>query len=159
MKDSRRGDYCVAGRVRHPDDQLTREVLVEESMIAALPAHHPLAQSDEPVALAALARETLVVYPHHPRPSFADQQIGAFRDHALEPHAMHEVKELQTALGLITAEMGMSLVPRSVAGLRAQRVVYRPLRDGHVASPVIMSPRARDRSMAHDLFNRDRRFF
>ncbi len=140
------------GRVRHDDDQIAREVLVEEPLIAALPHTHPLAQEDAPLTLAALARETLIVYPSQPRPSYADQQIAALRDHALEPYAVHEVKELQTALGLVAAEMGVCLVPASVAGLRARGVVYRELDNANVTSPIILSRRAQDRSMTNDLF-------
>jgi LysR family transcriptional regulator, benzoate and cis,cis-muconate-responsive activator of ben and cat genes len=148
------------GRLRFDDTQLAREVLVEERMIAALPQDHPLAGGDEPLTLAALARETLIVYPSHPRPSYADQQLSALRDHALEPKAVHEVRELQTALGLVAAQVGVCLVPESVEGLRAHGVVYREIPDARVSSPIIMSRRLQDESpttallcqLARDLF-------
>ena len=148
------------GRLRFDDVQLAREVLVEERMIAALPEGHPLAASTEPLTLAAIARETLIVYPSTPRPSYADQQLSALRDHALEPRAVHEVRELQTALGLVAAQVGVCLVPESVEGLRAHGVVYRPIPDANVSSPIIMSRRLQDESpttlllcsLARDLF-------
>ncbi|CAG4909476.1 LysR family transcriptional regulator [Paraburkholderia gardini] len=140
------------GRIRMDDDQLAREVLAEEDLIAALPATHSLASDKTPLPLAALAKETVIVYPGQPRPSYADQQISALRDQALEPHAIHEVMELQTALGLVAAEIGVCLVPRSVAGLRARGVVYRELANVNVTSPIIMSRRQQDRSEANDLF-------
>lgn len=68
------------GRLCFDDDALTREVLVDEPLIAALPEDHPLASIDEPLTLANLARETLIVYPGTPRPSYADQQLSAFKD-------------------------------------------------------------------------------
>jgi LysR family transcriptional regulator, benzoate and cis,cis-muconate-responsive activator of ben and cat genes len=135
------------GRIRFDDKELTREVLVEEPLIAALPERHPLAQNETPVTFADLARETLIVYPSTPRPSYADQQLSAFRDHALEPRAIHEVRELQTALGLVAAQVGVCLVPASVDGLRPQGVVYRRLSDATPpVSPIIMSRRADDTS-------------
>src|ERR1700712_1855077 len=56
------------GRLRFDDPQGTREVLLEERMIAALPLGHPLADSGMPLTLADMARETLIIYPSSPRP-------------------------------------------------------------------------------------------
>jgi DNA-binding transcriptional LysR family regulator len=139
------------GRLRFDDSQLAREVLIEEPLIAALPAGHALADAT-PLTLAAIAEETLIVYPSTPRPSYADQQLSAFRDHALEPNGIHEVRELQTALGLVAAQVGVSLVPESVRGLRARGVAYRTIDTAHLSSPIIMSRRLQDQSPTTELF-------
>ncbi|OMG75419.1 LysR family transcriptional regulator [Burkholderia ubonensis] len=140
------------GRLRFDDDQLVREALIEEKLIAALPAGHPLADPDRPLALADVANETLIVYPSTPRPSFADQQLSALRDGGLAPAGVHEVRELQTALGLVAAEVGVSLVPESVEGVRVKGVVYRRLPEPVATSPIIMSRRLHDESPATAAF-------
>ena len=66
------------GRLRFDDDQLVREALIEEKLIAALPVGHPLADPARPLTLAEIANETLIVYPSTPRPSFADQLTVAY---------------------------------------------------------------------------------
>jgi DNA-binding transcriptional LysR family regulator len=132
------------GRLRFDDDHVTREVLTEEQMIAALPWDHPLAQPDTPLTLTDFAKETLIIYPSSPRPSYADQQLATLRDHALQPAAIHEVSELQTALGLVAARVGVTLVPESVEGLRIHEVVYRRFDVSYGASPIIMSRRVSD---------------
>ncbi|ACC73153.1 LysR family transcriptional regulator [Paraburkholderia phymatum] len=139
------------GRLRFDDAQLAREVLVEEHLIAALPAGHALADAPR-LTLDALSKETLIIYPSTPRPSYADQQLCAFRDHAVEPAAIHEVRELQTALGLVAAQVGVCLVPESVRGLRAHGVTYRSIDETQVSSPIIMSRRLQDQSPTTDLF-------
>jgi DNA-binding transcriptional LysR family regulator len=139
------------GRLRFDEPQLAREVLVEETLIAALPSGHALAENGT-LTLDALANETLIIYPSTPRPSYADQQLSAFRDHAVEPAAIHEVRELQTALGLVAAQVGVCLVPESVRGLRARGVTYRSLDGAQVSSPIIMSRRLQDQSHTTDLF-------
>jgi LysR family transcriptional regulator, benzoate and cis,cis-muconate-responsive activator of ben and cat genes len=139
------------GRLRFDDAQVTREVLTDEPLIAALPEGHPLAADNAAVELVALARETLIVYPSTPRPSFAEQQLSAFRDQALEPAAIHEVRELQTALGLVAAQVGVTLVPRSVEGLRPHGVQYRPLTKTAASSPIIMSRRLQDNAPSTNL--------
>ena len=70
-----------------------------------------------------------------PRPSYADQVISIFRDRGLEPHIAHEARELQTAIGLVAAEVGICIVPTSVQRLRRDDVVYRELdrTEHHVA--------------------------
>ncbi|WP_323122021.1 LysR family transcriptional regulator [Burkholderia alba] len=140
------------GRLRFDDEQLVREALIEEKLIAALPAGHPLADPGRPLALADLARETLIVYPSTPRPSFADQQLSALRDGGFAPAAVHEVRELQTALGLVAAQVGVSLVPESVDGVRVRGVVYRALPEPVATSPIIMSRRLHDERAATALF-------
>src|SRR6266702_4465651 len=64
------------GRLRFDESQLAREVLVEEPLIAALPAGHALADVAQ-LTLDALSKETLIIYPSTPRPSYADQQLSA----------------------------------------------------------------------------------
>ncbi|CAG9201328.1 LysR family transcriptional regulator [Paraburkholderia caribensis] len=139
------------GRLRFDESQLAREVLVEEPLIAALPTGHALADIAQ-LTLDALSKETLIIYPSTPRPSYADQQLSAFRDHAVEPAAVHEVRELQTALGLVAAQVGVCLVPESVRGLRARGVTYRSIEETNVSSPIIMSRRLQDQSATTDLF-------
>ncbi|BEH22269.1 LysR family transcriptional regulator [Burkholderia pseudomallei] len=140
------------GRLRFDDDRLVREVLVEERLIAALPDGHPLAAPDASISLADIAGQTLIVYPSTPRPSFADQQLSALRDGGLAPAAVHEVRELQTALGLVAAQVGVSLVPESVEGVRVKGVVYRRLPEPVATSPIILSRRLHDESRATALF-------
>ncbi|AJW56792.1 LysR family transcriptional regulator [Burkholderia pseudomallei] len=140
------------GRLRFDDDRLVREVLVEERLIAALPDGHPLAAPDASISLADIAGQTLIVYPSTPRPSFADQQLSALRDGGLAPAAVHEVRELQTALGLVAAQVGVSLVPESVEGVRVKGVAYRRLPELVATSPIILSRRLHDESRATALF-------
>ncbi|GBH23673.1 LysR family transcriptional regulator [Burkholderia vietnamiensis] len=140
------------GRLRFDDDQLVREALIEEKLIAALPVGHPLADPERPLTLADIAHETLIVYPSTPRPSFADQQLSALRDGALVPAGVHAVRELQTALGLVAAQVGVSLVPESVEGVRVKGVVYRRLPGPTATSPIIMSRRLHGESPATTAF-------
>jgi DNA-binding transcriptional LysR family regulator len=142
------------GRIRLDDPTVRREVLREERLLVALSDDHPLCAQTEPLSLAQLAREPLIAYPRRPRPSYADQVLSAFKDRGLEPHVVHEVQELQTALGFVAAGVGIALVPASVERLRRDEVVYRPLDDATVVSPIIMSSRLADDSPERVLFAR-----
>lgn len=133
------------GRIPHGDPQVDRVLMRNEPLLAALPVTHPLAARAD-LRLADLAHLPLVVYPKAPRPSYADQVLALYRACGLRPPLVHEVKELQTALGLVAAESGVALVPASVARLRRDNVVYAPLDEPGAISPVIMSTRRNDPS-------------
>jgi LysR family transcriptional regulator, benzoate and cis,cis-muconate-responsive activator of ben and cat genes len=49
-----------------------------------------------------------------------------------------EANEIQTALGLVAADIGVTLVPQSVSRLRLGDVVFLSLADSEILSPVIM---------------------
>jgi DNA-binding transcriptional LysR family regulator len=134
------------GRIPFDDPAIERILLRNEKLSAALPSGHSLLARAGPLRLDDLAAEPLVVYPKAPRPSYADQVLALFREHGLKPPGVYEVRELQTALGLVAAEVGVCLVPVSVEGLRRDNVVYRPLGEEKAISPVIMSTRKGDRS-------------
>jgi DNA-binding transcriptional LysR family regulator len=121
-------------------------LLRNEKLIAAVPGNHAVLARGTPLHLADLATETLIVYPKAPRPSYADQVLSLFREAGLKPPAVQEVKELQTALGLVAAEVGVCLVPASVESLRRDNVAYRPTDAVQAVSPIIMSSRKGDRS-------------
>ena len=134
------------GRIRFDDPAVRRDVLREERLVVALPLGHALVRHDGPISLARLAKEPLIIYPRHPRPSYADQVISLFHDHGLEPQVVHEARELQTAVGMVAAEVGIAIVPTSVQRHRRDDVIYRDLDDPTITSPIIMSRRLGDRS-------------
>jgi DNA-binding transcriptional LysR family regulator len=117
------------GLLQFSDDEVKQDVLREERLVAALPIVHRLLNSFGSVRLKDLASETLIVYPKYPRPSYADQVLSLFREQKLELAHIDEVSELQSALGLAAAALGICLVPAPVQRLRRDDIVYRDLTD------------------------------
>ncbi len=140
------------GRLRFEREGVRRQVVMEEPFVVALPADHLLADPNAAITLPALAAETLVVYPRPTRPSYADQVLSVFHDQDLQPRIVREVRELQTALGLVAAQAGVCVVPASVQRLRRDDVVYRPIIDCLATSPIIISTREADVSAEMELF-------
>jgi DNA-binding transcriptional LysR family regulator len=135
------------GRILFEDPAIHRHLLRNEKLVAAVWGGHRLLARSGAIALSELSRETLIIYPKAPRPSYADQVLSIFRDRGLKPEAVHEVRELQTALGLVAAETGVCLVPVSITRLRRDNVEYRELDDPTAMSPNIMSCRTNDQSL------------
>lgn len=134
------------GRLVFEDAAIERLVIEREALVVALPAEHPLAGTPAPVSLLDLAGETLILYPSEPRPSYADQVLGLFRQHAATPPSIREVRELQTALGLVAAHAGISVVPHAIQRLRRDDVVFRPILEADAISPIILSWRRADKT-------------
>jgi DNA-binding transcriptional LysR family regulator len=133
------------GRLQIDDDAVVGELVREEPVVAALPTNHRLLRHKS-LTLAKLAAEPLLLYPAKPRPSYADQVLEMFRSRGLTPVVALETNEVQTAIGLVVAGIGYALVPRSVQALDRAGVVYVPLSDEGVTTPIFMSRRKGDDS-------------
>ena len=113
--------------------------------MVALPVNHRLVRHKN-VSLAKLASEPLLLYPAKPRPSYADQVLEMFQSRGLKPTVALETNEVQTAIGLVVAGLGYTLVPQSVQNLHREGVLYLPLSDEGVTTPVVMNRRRNDES-------------
>jgi DNA-binding transcriptional LysR family regulator len=127
------------GRIRIDDPAIVQRVLTEDRLVAVLPAGHPMLAA--PVTLAQLATEALVLYPGNPRPSYADHVIALFATHGLSLEVAQWTNELQTAIGLVGAGMGVTLVPASVQMLHRADIGYTPVVEPTATSPIILSRR------------------
>ncbi|WP_101339990.1 LysR family transcriptional regulator [Cereibacter azotoformans] len=141
------------GRLKHGDPNISSTVLREERLVAALPQDAALARDSGPMPLAALSGQKLIVYPKEPRPSFADQILNLLQDEAVRPSEVLEVREIQTALGLVAADSGICIIPASARQMRSD-VLYRLIEGPRAVSPVILSHREGDVSRYLDLVKR-----
>ncbi|MFC7518122.1 LysR family transcriptional regulator [Herbaspirillum sp. GCM10030257] len=133
------------GRLILNDPELVCDVIEDEPLVVALPLRHSLLRHAR-LSLKRLATEPFILYPAKPRPSYADHVLQHFRSHGLNLGSVVEANEMQTAIGLVAAGIGVTLVPSSVQRLRRDDVVYRPVSDAGVTSPIIMNFRADDAS-------------
>ncbi|HKT95617.1 MAG TPA: LysR substrate-binding domain-containing protein, partial [Paraburkholderia sp.] len=156
-------DELVAGRIdaglviaplppRHAA-QLAYLPVAREPLVVAMPAELSARMSDQnrgdsgnggdpaahdwcetPVSLGDLADVPLVVFPRHLAPGFHDTIMDCYGAAGLAPRVGQEAIQMQTIVSLVSAGMGIALVPRSLRHLRRTGVVYRPLAE---AAPTI----------------------
>lgn len=132
------------GRLRLSYPDTSRLILREERLMLVVPNDHPLAGPESsPLALSALEKESLILYPKENRPNFTDSVLSMLQDRNFLPKEIQEVSQLQTALGLVAADMGVSIVPVSARGLRKD-LCYRLLGDESLTIPVVLNYRAND---------------
>lgn len=123
-----RAGQIQLGIARPPfgDETLVSDTLQEEPVVVALPAGHSLA-ARRAVPLGALAGEPFVLFPRDRRPSWYDFVQGLCRDAGFPPQVAQEAPELATAIALVAAGTGVTLVPASVQDVRREGVEYRAL--------------------------------
>ncbi|OLP45019.1 LysR family transcriptional regulator [Rhizobium oryziradicis] len=138
------------GRVLHRDPNIADVLLRDERLMAAIPKGTPLAQETGPLQPKALNGCKIIVYPKEPRPGYADHVLGLLHSHDARPAEVQEVREIQTALGLVAAEAGICIVPATARQMRSD-VHYRLLEGKDMTSPVILNHRISDNSRYIDL--------
>lgn len=130
------------GRIRIGDPAIHQMVLSEDPLVAVLPNGHRLV--GKPASLSELANESFVLYPANPRPSYADHVLALFANHGLHVRVGQWANELQTAIGLVAAGIGIALVPSSVQQQHRTDINYVPIVEPEAVSPIIISRRAGD---------------
>jgi DNA-binding transcriptional LysR family regulator len=122
--------------------------LPPEPMLIALPASHALA-AEQALPLTALAGEPFVLFPRGVGLSLYDQIVDSCRRSGFDPVIGQEAPQISSVVNLVAADLGVSIVPQSIAQIALEGVVYRPIlglaptaslalatpRDGH--SPLI----------------------
>ncbi|UTV54074.1 LysR substrate-binding domain-containing protein [Burkholderia arboris] len=104
------------------------------SPAAGSPAAASDAPEDAPVQLAEVAALPLVIFPRRLAPGFYDIITGCYGAAGETPRIGQEAIQMQTIVSLVSAGMGVALVPQSLRNLRRTGVVYRPLA-GH--APIV----------------------
>lgn len=127
--------------VRHVGVEL--KSLVSERLFAALPDTHGLAVR-RTIHLSALAEESFVFFPRSVGESLYEDVFAVCRRAGFSPRVIQEAAEMQTVVSLVSAGIGVSLVPEAVTAFRQPHVVYRPLSDAHAELAVALARRSGD---------------
>lgn len=110
-------------------EELDYASMLSEPLILAAPQGLRALRGKKTVALKTLSDMPLIIFPRRIGPAFHDAILACFRDAGLTPHIGQEAIQMQTIVGLVSAGMGIALVPQSVSNLKRPGVEYRPLSD------------------------------
>ncbi len=100
--------------------------LGEEPLIVALPAGHPLAAQAR-IPLIALRREPFLIFSRALGQTFLNLLLTACRREGFEPTLGQETPQIGAMINLVSAGLGVALVPASIAQLAVRGVIYRPI--------------------------------
>lgn len=105
---------------------LSSEIIQTLDCVLALPRSHPLAKA-ESIYPTDLKNESFVLISKEIFPRLYSDFINVCNTAAFKPNVKQETKEYQTAIGLVSAGMGISIVPTTARTLQARDVVYREI--------------------------------
>jgi DNA-binding transcriptional LysR family regulator len=114
-------------RPQAADPRLIYETIWRESVVVALPGNHPLTQRTI-VDVSDLATEAFVLVAPEDAAALYDQVFALCRSAGFTPHVVHRVGDVQMAIALVAAGLGVGPLPAPIQGFKRRGVVYRPLR-------------------------------
>lgn len=109
-------------------DVLDYRALLREPLLAAIPQrwidNGRITLRRDRVAGANLAQNPLILFPRHVSPAFHDLVFTYLSPFNPRPQVVQEAIQMQTIVSLISAEMGVGLVPSSISNLQRPGVKY-----------------------------------
>jgi DNA-binding transcriptional LysR family regulator len=112
-------------------EPLSYRPLVTEPLVAAVPEiwieEGRLSAGAAPLPPAAVIGAPLIIFPRRSAPAFYDLVTGYFTAHGGKARVSQEAVQMQTIISLVSAGMGLALVPASLRHLARTGVRYLPL--------------------------------
>lgn len=122
-----------AGIVIAPKDgalpaALSYRQLLREELVAALPEswidEGRLSLSASGLSAQDVTQSPLIIFPQAMAPSFYDLVLGYYRAHGAEPRIAQRAIQMQTIISLVSAGLGLALVPASLRRMARSGVRY-----------------------------------
>lgn len=113
-------------------DTLDWQVILREPLLAMVPRDHRLAQCDA-VTLAELVKEPLVFFDPRVGTGLYDDILGLLRPYGA-PIITQEVGEAMTIIGLVSAGLGVSILPASFKKVQLNEMRWLPIADEEAVS-------------------------
>lgn len=141
------------GILRGPVDVpgLASVTALSEPFLVALPEDHALAGARR-VNLKKLTSEEFILFPREIGGHFYAEVMRLFQEAGFTPKVAQEAVQMHVAAGLVSARIGVALVPASIQLLPMPGVVYRPLSGRQGNAEIAIVHRERERSPIIEAF-------
>ena len=126
--------------------------ILREPLIAALPEKHPLARNSGKLALEKLKDAPFILFPRPYAPGLYDDIVSCCKAAGFSPRVEQEAIQMQTIVSLVSAELGVALIPASLTNLRRTGVTYKALKGGSPLTEVHLAWRRGDDLPARRVF-------
>lgn len=109
-----------------PDLRVER--LLTEPMVAVIPDGHRLAKPrSAPLRMADLSAEPFILYRRQSGPGLYDAIMAACLQEGFVPTVVQEAPRLTSTIGLVSAGLGLTILPASMAGLHTAGLQFREI--------------------------------
>lgn len=133
--------------VRPPieNPEFNSQIVFWETLVLALPENHFLADRNS-ISCRSLAEESFILFPRNLAPELYDRVIALCQQANFCPEVVQEAMQMQTIVSLVSAEIGIAIVPASLQNLQRTGVVYKPLIEANPQPAIAVAWRKEDRS-------------
>jgi DNA-binding transcriptional LysR family regulator len=136
-------------RQTHP--QVESRCVYREAFVVAMPTDHPLSNTPS-VRLADLRHDAFVLYPRDSGTVLYDQVIHLCHGAGFFPNVIQETPQFASVLDLVSAGLGVTIVPASTAQSSSPLVRFCPISDTVEQTAVSMIYRKEETSAALGAF-------
>lgn len=133
---------------------LQHQLLLHEALVAVVHEAHPLA-SQPYISVRQLAHEPFVFFAREVGTALYDEILRLLKNNSIDPYITQEVGEAMTIVGLVSAGLGVSILPASFLRISVDGVKYVPLSEADATTEVwlVTSRRAALNSAANTLIS------
>jgi DNA-binding transcriptional LysR family regulator len=124
-----RGGSADLGLIRgtEKDAEIETHVAWKEDMVAIVPNDFPV-RHGAAMTVSELRGEPFVFFPRHVGPSFHDEVTGHCQRAGFAPAVVQEARQWSSIVSLVSAGMGVSIGPASLAKMLPKAAKYLPLK-------------------------------
>ncbi len=106
---------------------LNSALLLSEDLVVAIPDSHPLAQETGAIDVARLAPMPFVFFKRETAPGYFDLVMAFARASGLRLRIVQTAVQMQTIISLVSAGLGLGIVPACMRNLQRTGVIYRSI--------------------------------
>ncbi|HCR96951.1 MULTISPECIES: LysR family transcriptional regulator [Halomonadaceae] len=112
------------------------EVIINDPFWVALPIDHPLAKRDS-FSIRDFEQLPFILYPKDKRSPFGQKMLTYLDERGVRPAVIHDAIEIHTALALVGAGLGVTLVSGSITTNNRRDVVFLPVNDIDISTMLV----------------------
>jgi len=130
---------------------MSYKVILEDPFIAAISIQHPLAKKKE-ISISEFNTIPFILYPKDSGSPFGQKMLNSLKRNGTSPIVAYEAIELHTALALVGAGLGATIVGSSIIENNRQDVVFIPISDLNEVSSIVAVTRKKDQTKILGVF-------
>ncbi|MBU1293427.1 MAG: LysR family transcriptional regulator [Gammaproteobacteria bacterium] len=134
-----------------PPDHQTHTLIMEDPFVVAIPAHHPLAEKKSLIPKD-IDKEPFIIYPKDPVTRYGEKILDALATKDSKPEVSYEAIEIHTALSLVSAGLGVTLVAQSISKNHFKDVVFIPIEGLETSTSIVAVTNTREHNIHVDAF-------
>ncbi|RNM09156.1 LysR family transcriptional regulator [Dickeya undicola] len=113
--------------------ELCHELIMVDPLVAAIPKNHYLSRKKF-ITLRDFCNSPFIIFPSDQKSGFSVRIFDMFKKHHCVPAISHRAIEIHTALALVGAGLGVTLVGKTTIPNNRQDIIFLPIEDFKISS-------------------------